>query len=875
MRPSTRTVADLWPAHHHSRLHLPSAAATRRKYAQLTELFGLLRREQRRTSDLVIQLGRKLAGETQEAEHRPQTPPPLEVVVEAEAPALAEPAPEAVIPAPSISETVTPPTPAPISERVMPHGARGPELQSTGVPGSSAAAASQPPRQPPSRFAQANKEFDRAAKEILRKIWNWIIVGEEHIPEGVSMEYAVATQWLLRIGVVILVMGIGFFLKYSIERGLIGPVARVCLSTAAGLGLLISGTQMLGRRYHLFGQGLIGAGLATLYFSVFATASLHHLGEQAGLTPQAETLLAFGLMALITITAGWIAVRFNTVLAAVLGLLGGYGTPVMLSTGVVNFPGLYSYMLLLGVGILVVCIWKDWPLVNFLSFLCTYGLVFTSLAHDYRVEYFWEVMPFLTAFFVLFSTMVFVHNIANRVPSTLLDLIGLFVNAGIFFGVSYALIEDNPAFGQRWVAAVTLGLAVFYIAHVYLFLVRRLLDRGLLLSFTGLAAFFLSVTVPLVLSSEWITASWALQALVLLWIAGKLRSEFLRHVAYVLYLVVLVRFGLVDLPSQFLMRAVPADLALRDYAWQLVQRLVMFGVPIASLGGAYFLLRQPGAPAAVAVSPANDIPGLIDERWVIRAAVAVFLGMLFIYLHFEMDRTVGLLFAPLRLPLLTLLWLAMCVYLLYEYLVVRSQVLLVVLTVFVVAVVFKLFFFDLVAWQIGYPLLYGPDFSFGESALRLLDFGAVIGFFAAAYYLLSGRVEARTQAASFGALALVLLFLYTTLELNTFLYYRLPGLETGGVSILWSLFALGMILSGIWKNIRQLRLAGLGLFAVVTAKVFLVDLAWSEPFYRIIAFIILGLLLLSGSFIYLKYRNAFTIAPARRVKATDEDKACG
>jgi hypothetical protein len=822
---------------------------------QMTELFGLLRREQRRTSDLVIQLGNRLAGETPEAEHRPETQPPLEVVAEAEASVPAEPAP--AIPTESISETAAPPTPPLIPEPTLSHTARASQPQSTRAP----AAASQPPREPPSRFARANKEFDRAAKEILRKIWNWIIVGEDHIPEGVSMEYAVATQWLLRIGVVILVMGIGFFLKYSIERGLIGPVARVCLSTAAGLGLLISGTQMLGRRYHLFGQGLIGAGLATLYFSVFAAASLHHLGELAGLTPQAETLTAFGLMALITITAGCIAVRFNTVLAAVLGLLGGYGTPVMLSTGVVNFPGLYSYMLLLGVGILVVCIWKDWPLVNFLSFLCTYGLVFTSLARDYRVEYFWEVMPFLTAFFVLFSTMVFVHNIATRVPSTLLDLIGLFVNAGIFFGVSYALIQDNPALGQRWVAAVTLGLAIFYIAHVYLFLVRRLLDRGLLLSFTGLAAFFLSVTVPLVLSSEWITASWALQALVLLWIAGKLRSEFLRHVAYVLYMVVFVRFGLVDLPDQFLMGAVPADMPLRDYAWQLVQRLVMFGVPIASIAGAYFLVRQPGAPAAVAVSPANDMPGGIDERWVLRAAVAVFLGMLFIYLHFEMDRTVGLLFAPLRLPLLTLLWLAMCVYLLYEYVVGRSQVVLVLLAVFVVAVMFKLFFFDLVAWQIGYPFLYGPDFSFGESALRLLDFGAVIGFFAVAYSLLSCRVEARTQAASFGTLALVLLFVYTTLELNTFLHYRLPGLEAGGVSILWSLFALGMIVSGIWKNIRALRLAGLGLFAVVTAKVFLMDLAWSEPFYRIIAFIILGLLLLSGSFVYLKYRHAFTVAP--------------
>jgi uncharacterized membrane protein len=594
---------------------------------------------------------------------------------------------------------------------------------------------------------------------------------------------------------------------------------------------------------------LLGGGLAMLYISVYGAYHFYHL---------IEALPAFVLMGLITVLAGGIAVYFDSMLVAVLGILGGYGTPVMLSTGEINFLGLYGYMLMLGIGVLGMCYWKNWPLVNLLSFVCTYALFFVSLT-DYRVEYFDQVMPFLVAFFVLFSTMTFLYKLVRRAPSNLLDLVALLVNVAIFFAVSRQLVFE--AYGRQWVAAVTLGLAAFYTVHVYYLLARKIVDRELLVSFIGLATCFLAITMPILLSPEWVTASWAVEALVLLWIAQKLGSVFLRHACYVLFGIVIARFAAIDLAEQFLQNPATGDLATGDYLRQLLARVVAFGVPIASLGAASWLLARTPADRETVVDRANDIPDFVGG-WAGRVCVALAMGLMLVYLNLELYRTIGFFYAPAMWPVLTLLWLAFCGWLLSEALRAESETGFVVLILALVLVVAKLLIVDLSSWGISAGFYYAEPYSVRDAIMRLVDFGAVAGFFGAAYALVAARRRNAEAKTVFASSALAVLFVYTTLELNTYLHSYLDGMRYGGISILWSVFALSFLLVGILRNLRPLRYAGLTLFAVVAYKVFFVDLAQLDSFYRIIAFIVLGLLVLAASFVYLKFRESFAVGPA-------------
>jgi len=197
------------------------------------------------------------------------------------------------------------------------------------------------------------------------------------------------------VGGLALFLGVVFFVKYSFEHDLIPPELRVALGFLTGLGLLVGGVFLHRRKQYLVGaQALCATGVVILYAVTFACRSIYHF-EFFGPIP------TFLLMALITTTAFLIAVRLNALVVALLGMAGGFLTPILLSTGVDNPLGLFGYIAILDAGLVLVALHRHWFFLAALGALGTAGMQIGWAAKFFEAEKYFEGNKILIALAVL------------------------------------------------------------------------------------------------------------------------------------------------------------------------------------------------------------------------------------------------------------------------------------------------------------------------------------------------------------------------------------------------------------------------------------------------------------------------------------------
>ncbi len=326
-----------------------------------------------------------------------------------------------------------------------------------------------------------------------------------------ALEVTLGKQWMTWVGAVVLFLSAGFFVKYAFEHKWLGEAARVILGVVAGLSALSVGERFIRRGMRALGQGLVGAGLAILYVSLFAAHGLY------GLLPQAVT---FVLMALVTAGGVVLAVLHDAIAVSFLAVLGGLLTPVMLRTGRDPRDALFAYLLLLDLGVLGVGFFKRWRALDVLAFLGTCTL-FTAWYVMFRHAPTYSIAPtvlWLATFYVVFLIQPFVYHLRLATPIAGERFFLAVSNAAGMFGLTYAILHTEY---RHVLGLITLGMSASYLILGSLTRKRLRDDERAVFGFIALSVLFLTIAIPIHLDFDGVTVAWAAEAPALLYLAYK------------------------------------------------------------------------------------------------------------------------------------------------------------------------------------------------------------------------------------------------------------------------------------------------------------------------------------------------------------------
>ena len=343
-------------------------------------------------------------------------------------------------------------------------------------------------------------------------------------------ESFIGGKLLNRIGALALIIGLGFFLKYAFDNEWISETVRVLIGASVGfisLGLAYRTHQ---KGFQIFSQGLIGAGIAILYLSVYASFNFYTLVPQWA---------AFVLMSCVTALSLALGIYYDSLAIGMFGWAGGFLTPIMLSTGSANEIGLFTYIALLNVGLLAIVFMKNkWGVIKPLTLASTWILYFAWFFKFYQESDFIVTVFFISLFWILFfgldfTRLRFLHS--DTVP---LHHIVAALNTIIYYIVLYGLVDYKH---HDWMAGVTVALAGIYMSAYWRLKLRTSIHEFVIMRYV-LTAIALAVMATAIHFENFQTViGWAIEAAALMWIGTQWKKQFVSFSATVLFLFAIVK----------------------------------------------------------------------------------------------------------------------------------------------------------------------------------------------------------------------------------------------------------------------------------------------------------------------------------------------
>lgn len=672
------------------------------------------------------------------------------------------------------------------------------------------------------------------------------VIAEKPSRTREEWESLIGSKLLNRIGAFALILGVGFFLNYAFDNDLIPESIRVLLGFVIGAGLLWGGARWQKKGLAIFAQGLVGAGIAILYLSVYASFNFYHLVPQPA---------AFVLMSAVTALTFLQALKYDSLAVALLGWAGGFLTPVLLSTGQSNEAGLFTYLALLDLGLLAL-IWRKeaWIILEPLTLVATYLMYLTWYERYYTESALLLTLFFVTIFWCMFYVLD-VLRISKGVKAFLnIRQVVAGLNALFFYIALYNLI-DKPF--HTWMSTVTLLLGGVYFLTFYL-LRRRGAESTIALARYVLTAISLLVSATAIQFSSFMTVTfWAAEALLLIWCGVHWKMRHVWQAALVLFALAVVKLFSVAGALEY----VPVE----NFILLLNKRALTFVVLSVSLGASAFFLKQ--VEDKNREMTANILHGAWSVLLFILCTVEAndyfqkllqnAAGPAATSLAYSRDLAWAALWAIYSLPLV---WFGLrhkILPIIFSGLGSLSLAILLIAVGGIAFVPIEQFTFAL-NWRaaafavvIAAAVLQTRRLNANRQDYKWL--GDVIGILQIAVVLLvldllTGETRDLFKRAVF------------TLEQNSsaanvsIQIARLNDLQQLALSGVWLVYSALLMVAGIWRRLQGLRIIAIALFGVTILKIFIYDLSFLDRLYRIFSFIGLGVILLAVSYLYQRYK---------------------
>ena len=265
-----------------------------------------------------------------------------------------------------------------------------------------------------------------------------------------DLESRIGSHWLNRIGIAAVLIGVSYFLKFAFDNNWIGPAGRVAIGLLAGIAIVVWSENFRRRGYVIFSYSLKAVGIGVLYLSLYAAFQVYSLVTGG---------VAFSMMFAVTAATAVMAWTQDAEILAAFALVGGFATPLLLSTGQNREVALFTYVVLLDAGALALVILKPWRRLLLLSYAGTLLLYVGWYASFYDVTQVRMTVGFATLFFAIFAVAPLLARPAQKgwLSDSVPPLVAV-VNAAGYFLQIYVMFEEIGTKDTAWFALALAAL---------------------------------------------------------------------------------------------------------------------------------------------------------------------------------------------------------------------------------------------------------------------------------------------------------------------------------------------------------------------------------------------------------------------------------